>query len=130
MVRFSDQWMVQTKKTKKKKLTFFFLRISKEQNSKDRTKHAYIRTNSFFWSKSDLKERLTNFERTLFDLTTYPGFGKARSDHFYQHLLYILKEDLNYFIFQIMHKKQTFEIFNEKKTPKHRTHFIKINNYF
>ncbi len=61
------------KKIKKKKTYFFFLQILKERNSKERTKHAYIQTNGFFWPKSDSKERLTNFERTLFDQTTYPG---------------------------------------------------------
>jgi hypothetical protein len=47
--------------------------FSKERNSKERTKHAYIRTNGFFLSKQILKERQTNFERTLFDQTTYPA---------------------------------------------------------
>ena len=44
---------------------------------KEHTKHAYICTNGFFLSKGISKERQTNFERTLFDQTTYPGLIKS-----------------------------------------------------
>ncbi len=46
--------------------------ISKESHSKERSIYAYIRTNETFLSKRISKERPTNFERTLFDQTTYP----------------------------------------------------------
>ncbi len=46
--------------------------ISKERHSKERSIYAYIRTNETFLSKQISKERQTNFERTLFDQTTYP----------------------------------------------------------
>ncbi len=64
-----------TKQKKKNSLFFpsnFVLLNFKRTNLKERTKHAYIRTNGFFWPKSDLKERLTNFERMLFNQMTYP----------------------------------------------------------
>ncbi len=82
----------QKKKKKKKKKTYsFFLRISffrisKERNLKERTKHAYIRTNGFFLSKRISKERQTNFERTLFDQTTYPDISLS-FDYFYLQVL-------------------------------------------
>ncbi len=49
---------------------FRFFEISKERHSKERSIYAYIRMNKTFLSKRILKERQTNFERTLFDQTT------------------------------------------------------------
>ncbi len=52
---------------------FCSFEISKERHSKERSIYAYIRMNETFLSKQISKERQTNFERTLFDQTTYPG---------------------------------------------------------
>jgi hypothetical protein len=68
----------------------------KERNWKERTKHAYIRTNGFFLSKQILKERQTNFERTLFDQTTYPDFNEKLEPTFLQkNLSKLEKQNLN-----------------------------------
>jgi hypothetical protein len=55
-------------------------RHSKERHSKERSIYAYIRTNETFLSKRISKERQTNFERTLFDQTTYPVFSQLIID--------------------------------------------------
>ena len=71
---------------RKSSLFFFrisFFRISKERLSKERSIYAYIRTNEFFLSKRISKERQTNFERTLFDQTTYPALIVASSGSYF-----------------------------------------------
>jgi hypothetical protein len=54
-------------------IEFRSFEILKERHSKERSIYAYIRTNETFLSKRISKERQTNFERMLFDQTTYPG---------------------------------------------------------